>query len=746
MPALLQQMRLTANALLPDVAVPRRFAVVRQLDVMDCGAACLATLCRHHGRPVALARVRDLCGKGKRGVTLLGISKAAEALGFTTLPVRLDVATFLAEADLPCILHWRGDHFVVAYRITRRHVHIADPRHGNVRVPIAEFTESWAKSGTGVGLFLRPTEAFRTSDEAPVSAAASGLQRLLGYLLRFRHLLGQLGIGALLGSALTLVAPFLTQALIDHGVGNRDIDFVYAILIAQVVLFFSRTANDFLRGWILVHVGARVNVAVISEFLAKLMRLPLSYFSRRNLGDVLQRINDHHKIEEFLTSHSIGIVFSLLNLAAFGLIMAMYSGTIVAVFLLGTALSFGWVALFLARRRALDYRQFQEMSANQNCIVQLVHGMPEIKLNRCEASRRWEWEGIQARLFRVRLRALAVEQYQKAGTLFINEGKNIAVTFIAAQQVVSGHISLGMMVAITYILGQMNAPVEQLLNFVRQAQDAKIGMERLGEVQDMADERDPTRSYASQPPCGDISLRAVGFRYNPHDTRAVLDGVDLVIPHRQTTAIVGASGSGKTTLLKLLLKFSQPSSGRICIGDQDLESLCPDMWRSRCGVVMQGGFLFSASIARNIAMDDGPVDHERLIAAARIAHIHDEICAMPQGYETHIGAEGMDLSGGQSQRLLIARAVYKNPEYLFFDEATSSLDASNERAIQEQLQDFFAGRTVLVIAHRLSTVRRADRILVLEHGRIVEQGNHDTLVAARGRYYTLVKDQLELGS
>ena len=722
------------------------FKLIRQLDVMDCGPTCLMMIGLHYGKKIRLNTLRALCDKGQQGVTLLGINRAAEELGFKTLPLKMTIDLFVKQAQLPCLVHWQGDHYVVVHKISKGKVYIADPAGGKAKLTVEQFSECWTQGKeTGIALFVEPTQKFYQNEDSP-QQEKNGLSRLAAHLLRFKAFLGQLGLGALLGSALNLIFPFLTQALVDHGIGNRDINFVYAILVAQLMLFLSRTATEFIRGWIMVHMGTRINIAVLSEFLIKLMRLPLSYFSSRNLGDVLQRVADHNKIEEFLTSHSINIVFALLNLVIFSIIMALYSGPIFVVFFFGSLASIGWVMLFLNRRKALDYQQFAQMKANQNAIVQLVNGMPEIKMNQAQASQRWGWETIQGKLFNVRLKALALEQYQQAGTLFFNEGKNIVITFIAASQVISGELTLGMMMAITYILGQMNAPIEQLLQFIRQAQDAKLSMERLGEIQDMREEKDELGVELSDAvPQGDICLDNVSFKYSRHDKDKIIDGLELIIPYQKTTAIVGSSGSGKTTLMKLLLKFFPLDEGRIAIEGQDLKFIDPDAWRSKCGVVMQDGYIFNDTIAKNIAMGDQGVNFERVLHAAKTANIHNEIDKLPQGYQTKVGQEGIGLSGGQIQRILIARAVYKNPDFLFFDEATSALDANNEKKIQENLQYFFQGKTVVVIAHRLSTVKNADQIIVLEQGKIIEQGNHQQLAQKKGYYYELVKNQLELG-
>lgn len=725
----------------------KTFPIIRQLDLMDCAPTCVKMLCQFYGKTVSLAKLRSLCSKGQQGVSLYGIHKACEELGFKTFPAKLNTKLFVEQAKLPCIVHWKGDHFVVVYKIKRNMIYIADPGVGKLKLSVEQFKTFWSQGEeNGIALFAEPTDKFYKQDDDP-EQSKNGIRRLLTHLFRFKKFLGQLGLGALLGSVLNLIFPFLTQALVDHGIGNRDVNFVYAILIAQLVLFLSRTTTEFIRGWIMVHMGTRINIAVISDFLMKLMKLPLSYFNSRNLGDVLQRVSDHSKIEKFLTSHSINIVFAMLNLFMFSIIMAVYSGTIFAIFFIGSLAAIGWVFPFLNKRKILDYQRFTQMSANQNSIVQLVNGMPEIKMNQSEASQRWAWESIQGKLFNLRLKSLAVEQYQQAGSQFINEGKNILITFVAAQQVISGDLTLGMMMAIIYILGQMNAPIEQLLQFIRQVQDAKISMERLGEVQDMKEEKaeidgELCESFTE----GDIELTDVCFKYSQHDSDYVIDELNLTIPYKKTTAIVGTSGSGKTTLMKLLLKFYFLDKGRILVKEQDLKYICPDVWRARAGVVMQDGYIFNDTIAKNIAMGDQRVDLERAIRAAKTANIHQEIEKLAQGYQTKIGQEGIGLSGGQTQRVLIARAVYKNPDFLFFDEATSALDTNNEKTIQSNLQYFFKGKTVVIIAHRLSTVKNADQIIVLDKGKVIEQGNHDQLTLKKGHYYELVKNQLELGS
>ena len=723
------------------------FPIHRQLDLMDCAPTCLMMVCQYFGRKLPLNQLREICDKGTQGVTLFGIHKAAEEIGLRSSAHKMSVDLFLEKAKLPCIVHWKQNHFVVVFKTTKNKVYIADPEQGKLRVNKEEFIDFWTFDGKhGFALFLETRERFfQIEDEAVVSN--NGLKRLTQHLFRHKKLLAQIAIGAILGSVLNLIFPFLTQSIVDQGIGNRDIGFIYAILLAQLMLFLGRTVIEFIRGWILVHVGTRVNVAVISDFLMKLMQLPLNYFERRNMGDVLQRVADHQKIEEFLTSHSINIIFSFVNLIVFAIIMGFYSSHILFIFVLGSVLSVVWTLLFLNKRKIVDYKLFQHMTLNQNKIIQMVEGMSEIKMNQGEIRRRREWEDIQGKLFNVKLKALAIDQYQQAGNLFFNESKNIFITFVAAYLVINGDITLGMMMAITYILGQMNAPIEQFITFVRLAQDAKISMDRLGEIQEMKDEKPMGSSdFVENIPEGDIQLSQVSFKYGRHDKSLVLANIDLTIPQKKMTAIVGASGSGKTTLMKLLLGIHKPLEGSIQIGSVPSSMIEPEKWREISGVVLQEGFLFSDSIANNIAMTHGKVDFKRIFHAAKTANIHHEIERLPQGYMTNIGPEGVGLSGGQKQRILIARAIYKNPEYLFFDEATSALDANNERVIQDNLMYFLRGRTSVVIAHRLSTVKNADQIIVLDEGKVVETGDHATLTQNKGTYFHLVRNQLELGA
>ncbi len=728
------------------------FPHYNQPDAMDCGPTCLRMVARHYGKHYTIQTLRERSHISRLGVSMLGISRAAETIGFRTLGVKIPFEKLANEAPLPAIVHWNQNHFVVVYKITGRKgfetIHVADPAGGLVTFSRVEFMRCWASTGSneepqGTALLLEPTPDFyATADEKPNKKSFG---YLLSYLRPYRKLLLQLLLGLLLGSLLQLIFPFLTQAIVDYGIGNRNISFIYLVLIAQLVLTLSRVSVEFIRGWILLHLGTRINVALVSDFLIKLMRLPIAYFDTKMTGDLMQRIGDNKRIETFLTGTSLSVLFSLVNLIIFGAVLLFYNSTIFLIFLSGSAVYAAWVWLFLKKRGELDHRRFAQMSANQSNVIQLIQGMQEIKLNGCEQQKRWEWERIQARLFRVSIKGLALSQYQQSGGVLINEIKNILITVIAAKSVVDGQMTLGMMLSVQYIIGQLNSPIEQLIGFFNQTQDAKISLERLGEIHLRKDEEDVEESHIDDIPTNKgIALNNLSFRYEGPDSELVLDKVNLLIPPGKQTAIVGTSGSGKTTLVKLLLGFYPPSEGEILLGENRMEAFSLREWRQQCGVVMQDGFIFSDSIASNIAPGAEFIDKVLLLHAAQVANIAEFIDTLPLGYNTKIGPEGHGLSQGQKQRILIARAVYKDPQFIFFDEATNALDANNERTILENLQEFFKGRTVVVVAHRLSTVRNADQIVVIEKGQIVEVGTHVELSAKKGAYYTLVKNQLEL--
>lgn len=737
------------------------FPHYQQLDSMDCGPSCLRMIAKYYGRTYSLQSLREKSFITRQGVSMLGISDAAENIGMRTQGVRISLQQLMEDAPLPCILHWNQNHFVVLYDIKKKKsffsksakdytFFISDPAKGKYSISKNGFEKCWISTkgegkGAGFVLLLSPTPDFheRIDDQ---EQQKRNLSFYLRYLFPYKSQLFQLMIGMLLGSIFSLILPFLTQAMVDQGIGNNNLNFITLILISQLILSITQMGVGFIQSWISLHMNTRISITLISDFIAKLMRLPIRFFDTKNIGDIMQRIGDHSRIQSFMTGTTLSTLFYFFNFFIFAGIMTYYDLSILIVFLVGNTLYIIWILSFMRYRRKLDNARFTQASANQSNMVQLITGMQEIKLNHCEKQQRWKWESIQVKLFKISIQGTALGQVQQIGSIFFSQTTSLFISFLSAKAVVDGDITLGMMMSISYIIGQLSGPISQVIGFSQSLQDAKISLERLNEINNREEEITSANDKINTlPKNSDITLENVYFSYDGAERDYVLNNLNLTIPHDKVTAIVGASGSGKTTVIKLLLGFYHPVKGDVKVGNYSLKDINPHLWRQNTGAVMQEGFLFSDTIARNIAISEESVDTHKLLNAIETTNIKDFIESLPQKYNSKIGMEGNGVSQGQKQRLLIARAIYKNPTFLFFDEATNALDANNEKTILDNLTQFYKGKTVVVVAHRLSTVQSVDNIVVMEAGRVIESGTHKELTAMKGAYYTLVKNQLELG-
>lgn len=769
-----------------------RFKFYKQLDAVDCGPTCLRMVAYHYGKSFSLKFLRSKSYITREGTSFLTIRGAAEDLGFKTFAAELSY-DHLFKSPLPCILFWNENHFVVLYKIENRKniltgkskpvFHIADPSAGIIKVDKATFLKCWVtkKEKRGFALFLAPTESFYDNDERiDQKEKFNGTAFLLKYFFQYKAYFLYVLLAVVAGSILSLTLPFITQSIVDVGIANRDINFITLMLVCQLTLFVGSTITNVIQSYLLLHVSSRINISLVSDFLSKLMKLPINFFESKMIGDIVQRVQDHNRIDKFLTSSFLDVFLSIINLVVFSVVLAIYDANILYIFAVGSVLAVLWTFIFNERKRSIDYRNFQQLSHNTEKLYEIINGMQEIKLNGFENYKKWEWENVQVKLFKIKTQNLTLQQYQELGSSFLSQLKNIFITYVAAYGVVQGDLTLGMMLSIAYITGQLNVPVERIKTFFISLQGVRFSLERMSEVHQKDEEESsediilPETSFlknddtainlinnksglhstygtegllsGKEMPMG-LSLENVSFQYEGPKSPLALDKVNLQIPLNKITAVVGMSGSGKTTLMKLLLKFHEPVAGNIFLNGVDLSRLSAAWWREQCGTVMQEGFIFSDTISRNIAMvAEEDVDEEKLLNAARVANIEKFVQELPLGFETKIGGAGSGLSTGQKQRILIARAVYKNPSFLFFDEATSSLDANNEKVIMQNLDEFFKNKTVLIIAHRLSTVKNADQLIVLEKGEVVEIGNHNELIRDKGRYFHLVKNQLELGN
>jgi ATP-binding cassette, subfamily B, bacterial len=748
------------------------FPHYKQYDEMDCGPTCLRIICKYYGKNCSLEYLRTLTYTNRSGTSMLSLSKASEKLGLRPTAVKISFPDLVEVFPFPCIAFWNQSHFVVVYKIKKDKVYVSDPAHGLLTFTKQEFLKGWAAAEeSGIILSLELTADFKKENDGQTSNTAKGLGSMFAYLIQHKKKMIQIVASLIVASVLQLAFPFLTQRMVDVGIQNNDIGFIYIILFAQLMIFLGKTTVDFFRSFILLHVSTRINIHMLTDFFVKLMRLPLGYFDTKMVGDTLQRINDHKRIENFLTSGALNTIFSFINLLIFGIVLGVYNLTIFFVFILGSVLYMLWILAFMKKRAALDYKMFHQVAANQEKNYELIIGMQEIKLHNAEQKKRWQWEMLQIKLFNIHIKTLSLRQLQTGGATILNELKNIIILFLAAKLVVEKEISLGIMLSISYIIGQLNSPILQLIEFMQSYQDTKLSLARINEIQQMKNELQADSSSSMVIPTDDIVLENCCFKYDANPfSKNILENISTIIPANKITAIVGSSGSGKTTLLKLLLKFYEPSSGTIKIGEHNFNDLPNNTWRDKIGVVMQEGFIFNDTIENNIAVGDESIsgamvrvsrtidqgdqtlaldaevlNTQRLIDAAKTANIIDFINELPLGFKTKIGGNGMGISTGQKQRILIARAIYKNPDILLFDEATSALDANNEKIITENLKSIFANKTVLIIAHRLSTVKNADNIIVLKDCKIIEEGKHESLIKRKGFYYDLVSNQLELG-
>lgn len=730
----------------------KKFPHFKQHNSTDCGPTCLRMIAKYYRREYSTEMLRRQCNITRSGVNMLGISNAANYIGLDNVGVKMTFRQLVEKAVFPCILHWNHNHFVVCYGIDynkkgKYKIHISDPASQRLTYTREEFEKCWigshiTKERIGTVLLLEPGANFGKVKDDFLPNKCTMLS-FIRYLPPYRCMIGQLLLAMFVGSVIQMILPFLSQAMVDQGINGQNLNIITLILLAQLGFFVATLSIDYIRSWILLHINLRIDISLISDFLIKLTSMPLQFFDSRMTGDILQRIGDHGRIKSFLIGNSIGIVFSIINFAVYLIILAYYNTKVLLIFLVGNALHVVWISFFMRYRRELDIKRFNLSSCEQSKIIQLVQGMQDIKLNNCEQQKRWEWERIQVKLFQIGLKGLHIGQVQQSGSMFFTQTTHIFIYYLAAKGVIDGAMTLGMMMSLTYIIGQVSAPISEFISFAQSFQDAKISLERLNEIHAQDDEEIGIEKKQSVlPDKRDIYINNISFSYSGSKDEMALKKLSLHIPSCKVTAIVGESGCGKTTLIKLLQGFYTPTLGQIKVGDMELGEINPHTWRAATGSVMQDSFIFSDTIARNIAVNSEEVDEERMKKAAYMARINDFIDTLPLGYNTIIGMEGKGISQGQRQRILIARAIYKNPEYIFLDEATNSLDATNEANIMENLDKFYKGRTVVISAHRLSTVRRADQIVVLEKGKIVELGDHHSLLTKEGKYYELVKNQI----
>ena len=721
-----------------------KFPFIKQTDSKLCGLACIASICKYYGETYSINFLSRLCDIHPEGISLLSLSKAANHLGLDTLCVSIPYSK-LMFAELPCILHWNQNHYVVLYKIDKKKelFYICDPAKGKYKIDKVKLIEHWmSASDNAPAMLLEPSNDFGKIVNEERSKRSS-FTIIINYLRTYRKYIAQLASGLLFTSCLQFVFPFLTQIIVDYGIPNKNLNLLWLVLVGWIVIVLAKTLTEIIRKWLLLHITMRVNVSLISDFIVKLMSLPMNYFESRTIGDLTQRVSDHNRVQSFLTSQLLGSFFSLVSFLVFSSILFIYNKIIFLIFILGSTLYAVWAFLFLNKRKLIDYEIFEVESLNQSKTYQILASIQEIKLQNCKVRRRWEWEDIQSDLFYIQQKALRLQQIEESGAIMITEIKNIFITIISASLVISNNLTVGEMMAILFIIGQLNSPLSQMIGLIYSFQDMKISLERINEIHFRENESNGHGTLTHMENSS-IIFNNVSFKYDKYFPAYTLEDISLELETGKVTAIVGMSGSGKTTIVKMILGYYKTDTGEILVSNNPIDNYEIDWFRTQFGVVMQDGFIFTESIARNIAIDDSEIDWNRLEYAVSIANIKEYIDNLPLGYNTIIGKEGTGLSQGQKQRILIARAVYKDPKFLILDEATNSLDATNERIIVENLSQFCKGKSVLIIAHRLSTVKNADKIVVLDRGRIVEVGNHSSLISKKGFYFNLVKNQLDI--
>ncbi len=722
-----------------------RFPLYIQSESKDCGPSCLKIIARYYGNNVDIEYLRKVSETTRSGTSLTGLIRAAKKIGFKAVASKESFSILKKEVPLPVIAHWNQDHFVVVYEITNDKVYVSDPELGKVKYTHSDFMDKWLENdenGEGILLLLNfnVNENFQLPKEAVEKKV--DISFISSHLKNYKKSFIRISVLVFIASILELAFPYLTQQIIDRGVQFKDVNFIFLSAASYILIFIGYKAANIIRNWVVIKLSMRFNIQLISNFIKKLTLLPIAYYDSKITGDIFQRISDHEFLEKFFTSNSIGALFSILNILIFSGLFLWYNDNIFLIFLVGTIIHIAWIFLFFSKRKVLDFKFFSIKSKENNKIIELIHGMQDIKLNGYEEPKKKEWEEIRTSLYKRDMESMKVEQFQLDGASFIKEIKNISIIIMSSLLVVNNKLSFGTLLAISYIIGHLNAPIEKLVSFLNNIQDLRLGFRRILEIHNK-DIEGEGKSLVKNFKMGDVTINNVDFKYQG-TSENVLNNISFSIPFKKTTAIVGASGSGKTTLLKLLLKFYEVNSGSIKVNGLNINDLDYNSWRNKCGVIMQESYIFNDSIENNIILAQES-NFEKMKQACLVCNIHGFIQGLPLGYQTKIGNEGVEISSGQKQRILMARAIYKNPEFLLFDEATSALDAQNEKEISKKLESVFKNRTVLLIAHRLSTIKNADNIIVLSNnGNIVEMGPHMELIKNKGHYHQLIKNQLEL--